>query len=139
MQNPTFNDLPALLLRIAVALEAGATAALAASPNAEATKTAKATPADTPPGASPERTAKAKPADAQKAEKAPAIDYATDIGPRIVALANAAGINRRDLAVALLKKFGVKSGKDMTSDQYPDVVSELDRIYAELDAEKDLG
>ena len=138
----TFNDIPTFLLRIAIALEAGAAVAAAtetARPNVEETKTEKATPAASEPAATRERTAKAKPADAQKADKAPAIDYATDIGPRIVALANAAGINRRDLAIALLKKFDVKSGKDLTSDQYPGVVAELDRIYAELDAEKDIG
>lgn len=134
MTTPTFNDIPYLLLRIAVALEAAA-----ATPNVEATKTVKETPAASQPDASPERTAKAKPAAAQKAAKAPEIDYATDIGPRIVALANAAGINRRDLAIALLKKFGVKSGKEMTSDQYPSVVAELDRIYREIESDSDIG
>lgn len=138
MQNPTFNDLPALLLRIAVALEA-ANNAITASPNVEATKTVKETPAASQPDASPGRTAKAKPAAAQKAGKAPEIDYATDIGPRIVALADAAGINRRDLAVALLKKFGVKNGREMTSDQYPSVVAELDRIYREIESDSDIG
>ena len=70
------------------------------------------------PKATPKPAAEAK-KEEPKAEAAPALDYAK-VGAAITAFAAA---NGRDVTLAKLAEFGVKSGKELKPEQYADVLA----------------
>lgn len=68
--------------------------------------------------AAPESSAEASPGDDHPAAE---VDYDRDLKPRIIELTR----KDRDAAVALLGKFGAKTGKDLKPEQYADALAQL--------------
>lgn len=70
----------------------------------------------------PEKTEPAKPAPAAApAETAkPALDYAKDVQPKVLAVSAKKG---RDAATALLGKFGLKTARNAKPEQWQDIIN----------------
>lgn len=55
-----------------------------------------------------------------------ALDYATDVSPKIATAAK----HNRAAVVAALSKFGVAKGTELTPDQWPEFIAAMDAILA---------
>ncbi|OZI58725.1 hypothetical protein [Bordetella genomosp. 1] len=54
------------------------------------------------------------------------IDYDADVKPRVLKIAQTS----RDKVVALLQRYGAKTGKDLKADQYASFVADADRVLS---------
>ena len=86
--------------------------------------------APAPAAPAPAAPAPAAPAPAAPAPAAPAaLRYDTDIGPRLVKIAQTKG--RAALVAFLSLHFGVSKGADIPLDRFPEVVAKADALLAE--------
>ena len=105
---PTGDEAPA-------AQDQGAQAPQAATPGARE-------------AASPAASASRPPAPTPAPAAPAALQYDTDIGPRLVKIAQTKG---REALVAFLSAFEVGKGADLPLDRYPEVVAKVDALLAE--------
>lgn len=85
--------------------------------------------ADPTPATTPEKPAATQPTAAAVVADAPAtkaLDYATDVSPKIALAAK----HNRAAVVAALSKFGVAKGTELTADKWPAFVEAMDAILA---------
>jgi len=115
-----WGKLTAQAAAVKAKVDSGETSVIAAggAPVAEAKPAAAEKPKATP-KADPKPAAAEVKKEEPKAEAAPALDYAK-VGAAITAFAAA---NGRDVTLAKLAEFGVKSGKGLKPEQYADVLA----------------
>jgi hypothetical protein len=89
---------------------------------------AKPEPKKTPEKPSGKTPAKKAEVEAEAEDDTPALDYKTDIAPKVLAVAEKHG---REAAEAVLLKFGVKRAPHLSPDQYPAVAKALDAALAD--------
>lgn len=101
----------------------------AVAPKAEVTKAEtvkEVTKVETP--KTPKAPATPKAEKVEKEEAAEGLNFADHVAPKIIKLADSKG---RDAAVALLKKFGVTKGPQLTPDQFPEFIAAVDAALGE--------